>query len=624
MIAYKNSKQKFLQDVDTGGIGEIVRDAVQLKLRKRVGESEFRSWVNSLEYMGSVLTPDDVPSDAGIAIEYCIPRTSNRIDFLVSGKGEEGRDNIVLIELKQWSEAELTPEDAIVRTRFGGGMHPTVHPSYQAWSYAALLNGFNEAVYSNDIHLEPCAFLHNYTRDDIIDNEFYEDHIKKAPLFCKADRTDLREFIARHVRHGDKKDLIFKLENARIRPSKVLAEQVTGMLQGSDEFVMIDAQKVIYEKALAFARNADEEKKKVLIVDGGPGTGKSVIAINLLANLTKLGLFGQYVTKNSAPRTVYESKLTGTFRKTEISNFFSGSGAFTESKLNSYDVLIVDEAHRLNEKSGLFSKGENQIKEIIHSSKASIFFVDEAQRIHIKDIGGMDEIRHWAKHFDADVDELELTAQFRCSGSDAYLAWMDNWLGIRETANLNLSETNYDFRVFDSPIELRDAIVEKNGINNKSRLVAGYCWDWVSKKDPRAMDIEVPEFDFAMQWNLGTDGMLWMVKPDSVNQIGCIHTCQGLELDYIGVIIGPDMRLENGDVITDPSARSKYDRSIFGWKSQMKKDPATTTKKLDSIIRNTYRTLMTRGMNGCFIYAIDKELNEYLKSALVMVDTCSD
>jgi DUF2075 family protein len=267
---------------------------------------------------------------------------------------------------------------------------------------------------------------------------------------------------------------------------------------------------------------------------------------------------------------------------------------------------------------------KNQIKEIIHSSKASIFFVDEAQRIHIKDIGGMDEIRHWAKHFDADVDELELTAQFRCSGSDAYLAWMDNWLGIRETANLNLSETNYDFRVFDSPIELRDAIVEKNGINNKSRLVAGYCWDWVSKKDPRAMDIEVPEFDFAMQWNLGTDGMLWMVKPDSVNQIGCIHTCQGLELDYIGVIIGPDMRLENGDVITDPSARSKHDRSIFGWKSQMKKDPATTTKKLDSIIRNTYRTLMTRGMNGCFIYAIDKELNEYLKSALVMVDTCSD
>jgi DUF2075 family protein len=616
MIVYKNSKQDFLHDLETGGIGEIVRREVQLKLKKRVGESEFRSWANSLEFMGIVLTPDEIPANAGVAIEYTIPRTSNRIDFLVSGKDKDGGNNIVLIELKQWSKVELTNEDAVVRTFLGGRLRDKVHPSYQAWSYAALLNGFNEAVYSKDINLEPCAFLHNYDRDGVIDNEFYGDHIKKAPLFCKSDRIGLRTFIAKHIYKCANKDLILELENARIRPSKVLAEQVTGMLQGNDEFVMIDAQKVVYERAMTFARSP-ASKKKVLIVDGGPGTGKSVIAINLLSNLTKLGLFGQYVTKNSAPRKVYESKLTGTFKKTDISNFFRSSGAFTETSADCYDVLIVDEAHRLNEKSGLFSNlGENQIKEVIYSAKSSIFFIDEAQRIHIKDIGDIESIRHWADHFGAEIEELELTSQFRCSGSDAYLAWMDNWLGIRKSANIDLSETNYDFRVFDSPADLRDEIVKKNDINNKARLVAGYCWDWVSKKTPGAMDIVIPEFDFSMQWNLGSDGALWLVMPDSVNQIGCIHTCQGLELDYIGVIIGPDMRLEDGEIVTDPSARSIQDHSIRGWKKQMKQKPAETTKKMDSIIRNTYRTLMTRGMNGCFVYAIDKDLNEHLKVAL--------
>ena len=163
---------------------------------------------------------------------------------------------------------------------------------------------------------------------------------------------------------------------------------------------------------------------------------------------------------------------------------------------------------------------------------------------------------------------------------------------------------------------MRDEIFEKNKINNKSRLVAGYCWDWVSRHDSKANDITLPPYDFSMQWNLGDDGMLWMIKENSVEQIGCIHTCQGLELDYVGVIIGPDLQMKNGQLVTEPSSRSKNDRSIFGWKKQMKADPEVTLKKLDSIIRNTYRTLMTRGMKGCYVYAVDKELNEYLKASI--------
>ena len=617
MIVYKKKKSEFLEDIDSGEIGEIVSKSVSKSLGIRVGHGEKRSWENSLEYMGQVLAPNEVSPQSLVSIEYRIPRTSNRIDFLISGKDSQGLSNLLIIELKQWSEAEKTNEDAIVQTRIGSGLRRVVHPSYQAWSYASLLRGFNEAVHSGEIHLHPCAFLHNYRRDGVLDHSSYNQHLQNAPLFCQGDRKELRKFIADKVTAGDHSDIVSRLDSADVRPSKVLAEKVGKMLRGNQEFVMIDSQKLVYERAMSFSSSANDKKKKVLLVQGGPGTGKSVIAINLLAKLTNAGKMVQYVTKNSAPREVYSSLLTNTFKKTEISSLFKGSSSYFDTKHNDFDVLIVDEAHRLNEKSGFLSnKGENQIKELIYSSKVSIFFVDDAQRIHIKDIGGSDEIRKWANEFDAEIEEIELTSQFRCAGSDGYLAWVDHVLGIRETANYDLSELNYDFQVFDSPADMRDEIFEKNKINNKSRLVAGYCWDWVSKKDSSLKDISFPGTDFSMQWNLGDDGMLWMIKEKSVHQVGCIHTCQGLELDYVGVIIGSDLQMKNGRLITDPNSRSKNDRSIFGWKKQMKADPEVTLKKLDSIIRNTYRTLMTRGMKGCNVHAVDKELNEYLKIKL--------
>src|SRR5690606_8615611 len=135
------------------------------------------------------------------------------------------------------------------------------------------------------------------------------------------------------------------------KPSKSLADSVGKMLRGTKEFIMIDDQKVVYENALALAKKASDSQKQVYIIEGGPGTGKSVVAINLLVHLLGMGFNTRYITKNAAPRSVYEAKLTQSFKKSEISNLFSGSGSFVESNLNDFDVLIVDEAHRLNEKS---------------------------------------------------------------------------------------------------------------------------------------------------------------------------------------------------------------------------------------------------------------------------------
>ena len=621
MIVYQRKKLDFLKDILTNDIDGIIEQAYIKATGRHVPEAEKRSWRESMQRMNNVLLDNDIPSDSGITIEYQIPQTTKRIDFVISGRNSENIEHAVLVELKQWQKINKTNKDGIVETFIGHGLKEVTHPSYQVWSYFALLKWFNQSVYERGIELKPCAYLHNYSDDGIITDSFYKTYIDRAPLFLKPDNDKLRDFIKRYIKHGDNTDLMYTIDNGKIKPSKHLSDVLGGMLKRNIEFAMVDDQKVVYEQILANVKYTGEDQKSVIIVRGGPGTGKTVVAINILSELSKIGLNSRYVSKNAAPRTVYQHKLTGLFTSTEITNFFSGSGAFVDADQNSFDVLIVDEAHRLNEKSGLYGNlGDNQIKEIINAGRVSIFFIDEDQKVTLKDIGDTEKIKDFASAAQADIVELELTSQFRCNGSDGYIAWLDNALEISDTANKKLDLKEFDFKVFDSITELRDRIFKINKEANKARLVAGYCWDWVSRRDPAKFDISIPEENFAMKWNLATDGSLWLVAKQSVNEIGCIHSCQGLEMDYVGVIIGPDLLVRNGKIIADPSKRAKSDASLKGYKLLSKLHPDETLKRVDKIIKNTYRTLMTRGMKGCYIYSQDKETRDFFKSILNSYD----
>ncbi len=568
--------------------------------------------------MAKVLGDEEIPADAGVAIEYQLPQSSKRIDFVITGEDAAARTTVMIVELKQWSESRRSEKDAIVWARRGGrtGEREGTHPSYQAWSYAAYLQDFNAAVQDGAMKVQPCAYLHNHPRDGEIDHPHYREHLERAPLFLARERAKLQAFIREYVRHGDRKGALYAIENGRIRPSKTLIDSVAGLLQGKPEFVLIDDQKLAHETILQADQGA-AQKKQVVIVQGGPGTGKSVIAINLLGALIARKRNVRYVSKNAAPRAVYEAKLTGTFTKTRISNLFCGSGAFVNSEADSYDTLLVDEAHRLNEKSGLYRNlGNNQVKELIRAARCTVFFVDDDQRVTLLDIGHTEELRRHARELGAEITELELSSQFRCNGSDGYLAWLDNTLDIRLTANPTLDATEYDFRVFDDPSDLHALIELKNRANNRSRVVAGYCWKWPSKKDAQAWDIQLPEFDYRRRWNLDKDGSLWIVTPGSVEQVGCIHTCQGLELDYVGVIIGPDLAYRDGRIVSDATKRASSDRSVKGLKAMLTAEPASALALADAIVKNTYRTLMTRGMKGCYVYCTDAPLAAYLRSRL--------
>lgn len=617
MIVYSGTKRQFLTDVYEREIEDVIHHRYQALTGRRVGTSELRSWKESLAHMARVLLDDSIPSDIGVGVEFHIPQSSKRIDVTLTGRDEHDNKNAVIIELKQWEKATITKKDAIVSTYLGGGSRETVHPSYQAWSYAALLEGFNEAVYEGHITLRPCAYMHNYVRDGQIDAPAYKGHIDKAPLFLKgqSERARLRDFIRGHVSSGDQTGILQEIENGKIRPSKALADSLSALMKGNPEFVLIDEQKTAFEGVVAAALTASSASPRVVLVQGGPGTGKSVLAINLLVSLIAKGLVCKYVSRNAAPRAVFQAKLTGSLTKSRYESLFSGSGSFRDIPEDSYDVLIVDEAHRLNEKSGFYgNEGVNQIKEIIAAAKCCVFFVDENQRVTLKDIGTTAAIRNHAVARGAIVEDRVLASQFRCSGSDGYLAWLDNTLGIRETANAVLTPDEFDFRVFDSPEALHLAIEAKN-FNNKARVVAGYCWPWLSKRDPAAYDIAIG-LDYRRRWNLDKDGSLWIIAEDSVSEVGCIHTCQGLELDYVGVIVGPDFVVRDGSVVTFPAARASQDKSLHGLKAMSKVDPERAAAEADVIIKNTYRTLMTRGMRGCFVYCTDSETGEFLRRAI--------
>lgn len=627
MIVYETTKEKFVSDF----LDQTIIDSLVENYTKKIGkvrEGEYRAWNNSLMFMYQVLEDSMIPNDMGVALEYKIPYTNNRIDVILTGYTTEMLNSAVVIELKQWSEVEQT-EDKVgyVVTMLGGKKTATEHPSYQAWSYAYMLENYNESVIEKRFKIQPCAFLHNYSigQNDVLLDTKYAEFVQSAPIFSKGDIRKLREFVKRNIHYGDNKEGLYTIENGRISSSKTLQDALAGMLKGNREFVLLDRQFSVFEKGIymAGASRADN-KKRVLLVKGGPGTGKSVVAVNLLVNLmtqnekNKVPLNAVYVTKNENPRNVYMQRLQGQYKKAYIKNLFKGSmGTFVNTEENTYDVIICDEAHRLMKDSGRFFPGsENQIRDIIRSSKCSIFFIDEYQRISVADYGSIDRICEEAARAGAEIEEMELQSQFRCNGSDGYLKWIESVLEIEENANADDMGMDYDFRILDSPNEVFALIEKKNRSNDRSRMVAGYCWDWISsgKRNKDIYDINMEEFGFAKSWNIPTG--TWAIDKGSINEIGCVHTCQGLEFDYVGVIIGDDLRYENGKIICDVSRRAKTDSSVKGLKKMEKENPEKSRKEAENIIKNTYRVLLSRGMKGCYVYCTDKSLAEYFKMRL--------
>jgi len=608
MITYNESLSNFNHHIENN----LIVDKIKEKLGQNVTDSEKRSWKVSLGEMYKVLNQSCIPLDVRVGIEYKIPITTRRIDFLISG-ADDSNDNIIVVELKRWSNVKKTDMPSIIRL----GKETRTHPSWQAYSYAATIKHFNEAVEMNNIEINSCAFLHDYKLEylDELTDDIYREAIKKAPVFIESDYEKLRHFIEKYIKYPSKKDLLYEIDNGKIKPSKMLVEALGNMLNNNQEYILLDEQKNTFDRIYKDAsKSMHDGKKKVFIVEGGAGTGKSVIAIELLSKLiSKKGYTSFYVSKSSYVRENYFSKLTRNIPNyAYLKTLFKGSGSFIDSISNQFDCLVVDEAHRLTERTKIswFYKGENQIKEIINTAKTSVFFIDPKQQIDIKDFGTIEEISKWADYFKADLfseNYMKLKSQFRCNGSDEYISWVDSILYNEDFESSN-QIIDYDIEVFDNIIEMKDAIIEKNK-NNKSRIISGDVFPWISRIDKSKIDINIG--DFHAQWN---KAKAFATDPKSIDEVGCIHTTQGMEFEYVGLIIGDDLIYRNGKIITDytkhPDGASEFKRPYK--KTINPKD----SKIIDILIRNTYRVLMSRGQRGCYIYCLDRNLSDYLKQRM--------
>ena len=623
MIVYSGTKSQFNNDVNLNLISDKILEKLREKHLSGGQESEYQSWQNSLHFMRSAIDDPDIPNDVEVAIEYQIPRTSKRVDFMIAGADAANTNNVVVVELKQWSKAEKV-DDIMrhsVRAYTGGANRIVNHPSYQAYAYATFIKNSSEQVQDERIGIKPCAYLHNCNpaARTPLDDDIYTPWLEEAPLFDKSQTIQLRNFIKKFiVSKSSSGDLLYKIDNGRIRPSKALQDCLVSLMKGNEEFILLDDQAVVFDLCKKYmAQCRKDMQKRIIIIQGGPGTGKSVLAVNLLKEFLLKNNNACYCTKNSAPREAYQKLLAKSNYKAmvNIKQLFRSPFGLCNLTSNFYDCLIVDETHRLVKKMYGDWKGDNQVKECINASLFTVFLLDEDQQITKKDIGSVEEIKKWATELGSEVimnEDTVLQSQFRCNGSDQYIQLINNILQIGKPMDIDLKELNFDIRVFDDPNELRDTLRELNIINNKARMVAGYCYDWNVKHNRGEYDIYL-ENGFKAKWNLEND-KIWAINPNSFEEVGCIHTAQGLEFDYIGVLIGNDLRFDKtgGKIITDRTKISKDDKSS-GIRSA-KDDVA------ERLIKNTYKTLLTRGQKGCFIYCEDKALVDYIRSFLVSYD----
>ena len=624
MIVYEDSKRCFVEDIKSN----CIADKITAKIRERginAGhEREYISWQNSLQFMRNIVDDNDIDDEVRIAIEYNIPLTSKRVDFIICGADANNNDNVVVVELKQWQKAEVVADDMhyCVKTFVGRNNRIVCHPSYQAYSYACFIRNYSQKVLDDGINLIPCAYLHNYDPDfkQTLSNSIYKEWVSEAPFFIRNETEQFSAFVKKYVtRRSSNGDLLYKIDHGRLKPTKALQDSLTSMVKGNKEFMLLDEQAVCYDMCLkTMAKCKEDGKKRTIVIQGGPGTGKSVLAVNLLMEFINKSLNTCYATKNSAPREAFLSLLTHSDAKKQVNirQLFRSPFGLSNVPDNTYDCLIVDEAHRLVKKMYGDWNGENQVKECISASLLSIFLLDEDQTVTVNDIGSIAEISKWCRELNSTLKmpaEAKLVSQFRCNGSDAYIQFIDDILQrTEESVTVDLDELNFDFRIFDSAIELREALREKNAINNKSRMVAGYCYDWNVKHGRGDYDIMLPD-GFKAKWNLEKD-KIWAINPNSFEEVGCIHTAQGLEFDYVGVLIGKDLKYDStsGRIITDKQAISKDDKSsgIRSCKNE------NIVRKL---ILNTYKTLLTRGQKGCYVYCEDKSLAEYIKKKARLV-----
>lgn len=623
MQLYSGSSRDFIQDATRSTIAGKLEAAFLEKYRYRPARQEVASWQNSLLHMAVCLKEAEL-LEHGVTLEYQLPLSGRRIDCMLTGRDTSGADSAVIIELKQWGEVTASDTDDCVTTWVAGRQRDVLHPSRQVGQYEQYLRDVHSVFATDRVRLSACAFLHNlaFSSTSEIFNARHDALLTEFPVFTSERVEQLHAFLKERLGGGEGLSVLETVLLSKYGQSKKLLEHTSNVVKDQASYVLLDNQQVVFNKVLRRVHQAAQRqmKKTVVLVQGGPGTGKSVIALHLLGKLAAEGFSSLHVTGSKAftenLKKVVGSRAAAQFGYTH----FNMKGEVTPSF---FDAIIVDEAHRIRSMSASqYTKaadrtGKPQIDELVDASKVSVFFIDDLQLVRPGEVGSAQLVRDTAAKFDAELIEFELESQFRCGGSDGYINWIDNTLGVRPSANvLRSADDPYEFKICGTPEELESAIREKDVTGTSTaRLTAGFCWPW---SDPTVDGTLVPDVEIGAwkrPWNAKTDaGRLakgipksnfWASDPGGLEQVGCIYTAQGFEFDYVGVIFGEDLR---------------YDWTKEEWVGDRQKSADKKVKSSKELfvdlVKNTYRVLLTRGIKGCYVYFADADTRKFFQSRM--------
>ncbi|MCX5870519.1 MAG: DUF2075 domain-containing protein [Deltaproteobacteria bacterium] len=626
MLIYQDTTNQFVHDVQINKLTDIMVNHFQNRWGRMPGASELLSWQNSLSRVRDVIEIAGLAENM-IALEYEVPYSQSRIDCLLFGKGKDDNQNIVLIELKQWSSVRaLEDEGNFVETFTGGTERVVAHPSEQVKGYHNYLKGFvAEFDESPPMVLFSCSYCHNYEIVEALGlfSPLYKQLVREYPVYCKSDTIALADKIKELLAHGDGFEIFNRFMQSPIRPTKKLLDNVSKIIKNEAVFSLLNEQLVaknlIWSKVSKVVKN---KEKSVVIIHGGPGTGKSVIAINILVEAAQRGKKVFYGCK-SKPFTEGLKKLVGKNGALLFSNLYRFLPSIVSE--DELDLLLIDEAHRIEKTSNhRFTRPADrttmpQVDQLVRCAKTAVFFIDDKQNVRSQEIGNSASIKAAAEKYGCTVSEITLQAQFRCMGSNDYLLWLESVLGYTDERRILRKNEIFDFKIFDSPQAIYDALcIKEKEKPNSARMVAGFCWPWSKALDVKGELVkDVSIGDFAMPWE--THGTIrpptgfvkwyeWAYRPEGFKQVGCIYTAQGFEFDYVGVIIGNDLCYnENTDCLAaditatqDPTLRRGRDN-------------------FEHHVKNIYRTLLSRGMKGCYVYFTDKKTEQFFKSQMESV-----
>jgi hypothetical protein len=603
---------------NNGSVAELIFEQMLYEHAGRAAPSERRSWDRSIPVLANDLVEAGL-GDVEVLLEHRLPLSSRRVDAILAGRHPDtGAASYVVVELKQWSEADLFEGDPNLVLIDGYGRHPRLHPVEQVRGYCEYLRDFVPALQADDDNVAGVAYLHNATEMGVSSLRRLAES-RDGRLFTGERRAEFMDFLRSRLALGVKgAQYADEFLSSRAAPSRQLLAVAADEIRDREQFVLLDQQRLAYNLVLHATEAARaDDVKTVIVVSGGPGSGKSVIALSLLGELSRRGRTVLHATgSRSFTQTLRQVTGRGSPRTRNLFKYFN---QFVDADRNGLEVLILDEAHRIRETSmsrytpRQLRTDRRQVDELISAARVPVFLLDEHQVVRPGEMGTVGEIEAHAESLGLAVQKIDLNAHFRCGGSEAYMEWVTRLLGLAPGGPLQwVGDPAFTAQVADSPNELEHVLRTKLDKGYGARMAAGYCWPWSDPRPDGSLVDDVVIGDWSRPWNLRGDravggappSALWATDPAGFGQVGCVYTAQGFEYDWNGVIIGTDL-VWRGDgwravreATRDPDLRSRT---------------KVTDHEFGRLVRNVYKVLLTRGMIGTVLYSPDPETNAMLR-----------